>query len=187
VVPKRTKNGNEWRQSQIVEIIAGFGFEARDFKIRERPCDMVFLGNRPYPVSSKKGDSLAWGPTIGRRLPRMGVQLERTCDCYPWLKGVDEAMVNMYGFVPILADIARHSLSINPAKMAKDAEVDHWRVMGSDAHYWENAHTDLMMEEVYGVTPAWRKDFVRKLKWVRKLPCLISDVLLEDIIEMDTS
>lgn len=94
-------------EKKVGDMVARFGFEARDMKVHFSPEKMVFLANRVYPVIDKNGNQdIAWGPTM-RKLHKMGISESLQPNPISWLTQVTIATLITSDFVPYIGDIAR--------------------------------------------------------------------------------
>lgn len=114
VVPK-TFRGRELTQSLWEELmpkyIAKFGFLA---KVEPNPtfAEMVFLGNRAYPVMRGTERQWLWGPTIGRRMVKHHHLYQCDLDPTAVLHGIVDMEAVCYPHVPLLHDSAVSALRI---------------------------------------------------------------------------
>lgn len=114
VVPK-TFGGRELDQKLWDDLmpiyIAKFGFLA---KVEPNPTfdEMVFLGNRAYPVMQGTRKQWFWGPTIGRRIVKHHHLYQCDLDPTAVLHGIVDMEAVCYPHVPLLHDTALAALRI---------------------------------------------------------------------------
>lgn len=191
LVPELTMTGQRWDIDQVTRQIDRFGFEARDVKVRHRPCECVFLGNRPYPGRARIDNYATvralWGPTIGRRAVRLSYMMnyDRSKDGYAWLRGVCVASEKSFNHVPILNDIVQTLLSINLTKQCTPHSVQQHKLVMTMEESREDPICREMLQHVYGISLTDRERIRYKLGKVSKLPSILIDESLEAAILMD--
>lgn len=100
-------------EQKVGDAVARFGFEARDMKVRREPQHCVFLAQRPYPTVNRKGEKrLLWGPTIGRKLYKMGTSTDKQPNPFMWLQQTSYATILSAPHVPIIRDVANKQLQL---------------------------------------------------------------------------
>lgn len=98
--------------NDVQQYMASLGFEAAGTKYWRTPHHITFLGQRVYPVLERGRPTIAWGPSIGRRLYKFGVSCDVQVNPYKWLKQVMLASEIMAAHVPIIHEIAKKELSL---------------------------------------------------------------------------
>lgn len=188
----------EGMETFVSDVIAEFGFEARDMKTHRDPRRAVFLGNRLYPVLADGVKTNAWGPTIGRRLFKLGTSSDIQPNPMSWLLQISEATLTMASFVPILGTIARSMYSFATSRTMKqtsyfgddkiykekikynqhfispiDLKVDYERIGDYMLHVYELSQQDIeiMQNIIYSI---------------ESYPCVISHPLFDRIVSVDT-
>jgi len=93
-------------QRLVADEVSHYGFETRDMKVWQNVAFATFLGQRLYPVLENGKQTIAWGPTIGRKLYKMGTALDVQPAPLQWLKSNMKAILITSPHVPIISDIA---------------------------------------------------------------------------------
>lgn len=180
-------------EERVSKIIGTFGFEARDMKTHVKANTAVFLGNRLYPVILEDGTStVAWGPTIGRRLFKMGTSADIQLDPLDWLKQTSLATVKMAGFVPFLGTIARRCLQLTDHVEVK--RYNHYDdLLKFRKGFLEENEVKLdfdrigqYMLEVYGIS---QEEYVRleiMFSEIESVPVVVTDVVIDRLVTFDT-
>lgn len=173
----------------VVRNVREFGFIAK-LQTSTRPHDMVFLGNRPYPVAGK----WYWGKTIGRAVYKMGwTLLSGKGDLLAHTTGVHEMHAKCSPHVPIIADIARKVVEVRKGAKKTPVERDpnkpwEWTMAEGVPPY--DDETLLYVAEAYStpsrvVTTAEIRATIAKIGAIRRIPCVVADELLEHMGMVD--
>lgn len=113
----------------LTDSFAKLGLVAPDSKIQIhedfRRC--TFLGCRPWPSVIDGEDVACWGPTIGRRLPKMGFCVDLKISPQLWLRGTSLAYLTTCQHVPIIYDMAMKvfNLTTGPTVIADSLKPTH--------------------------------------------------------------
>jgi len=191
LVPEKTMRNEAWTLQQVVAQVDRYGFEARDVKLRHCPCECVFLGNRPYPalteIDGYTTTRPVWGPTIGRRIVRLSYMLnyERAKDGYAWLRGICTAAKRSYSHVPILNDLVEMMLRINLTKQSTPKLTDPNKLDMCLENCRESPLCAEVLMHVYGISKMDRDSIRRDFDNVTKLPSVVINSKLEEVILMD--
>lgn len=183
---------SEGLEQRVSTLIARFGFEARDMKTHERGGSAVFLGNRVYPTIVNGERNISWGPTIGRRIFKMGTSADRTADPYDWLKQTSLATIKMAGFVPLIGTLARRTL-----ELCEHIQITNTKHYDEKIKYKEMFTTSDIVEldferigdymlEVYSIG---KEELVRLeilLASLESVPAIITDPVLDRMVTFDT-
>lgn len=194
--PRFGIDGATWGEKEVGDIIARFGFEARDMAVRDMPCKCVFLGCRPYPalhppLSPGEGWRLepTWGPTIGRRIVRLGTLLDGAGkDPFAWLRGICKSASMSYPHVPYLNDIIARMDSLNLSRQTtpfQDKRDKHKRMMFLGKCVEARKECEEVIRQVYGLGPMHRCHFKSLLAQITTLPCIVVDPSVESMIAAD--
>lgn len=172
----------------MVKKVREFGFVAK-LQISDRVQDMVFLGNRPYPV----GGQWYWGKTIGRAAYKMGwTLLAGKGDLMAHITGVHEMHQKCSAHVPVIADIANKICELRKGgkrnAVVRDPDKPwEWTLEGVPPYDHE---TLCYVAECYntpsrGVTCADVEDLLEAIRGVRAIPCVVEHWLLEHMVMVD--
>lgn len=190
----------DWFENMDVLVgdnVSLFGFEARDMKVRTDPRKMVFLGNRLYPCLDGYLDrSIAWGPTIGRRVVKLSISTDKQPDDYLWLKQVSEATLSAYPFVPVLSDISKRHLHLLKYKgflkegNSKRFQQDYFKyknhMLADEYLIFDEVRICSYLNEVYGVSLSQYSGFLKDLSMINNPTTVINYDWLERVIDQDT-
>jgi len=129
---------------EVGDMVAKFGFEARDMKVHFSPEKMVFLANRIYPVIDKDGNKdIMWGPTM-RRLHKMGISEQIQPNPMSWLAQVTIASLITSDFVPYIGDIAKKQ-----AQLLEGTKITSYDVITEKLAYKKGfLDTDLRVNDI---------------------------------------
>jgi hypothetical protein len=171
---------------EISRLVGLWGFEAKP-KIRTKFSEVVFLGSRPWPAThhaTEKDrstyDTVIWGPTIGRRIFKLGTMAKQEGHPLAWLAGVALSSMMSYPHVPIIRDICMsilektHRWEVAPTPFLE--EVDHYNPTRSMRFHGEvtpNEYTYQMLNELYGVDLGDLVDLDNQMKSSDFFPMLL--------------
>jgi len=187
--------------NKVADQVARFGFETRDMKVHDDPRNLTFLGCHVYPVKKRVGDewvqSLAFGPTIGRRSFKMGVATDIQSDPLDWLRQTSQATLKVSGFVPIVSDIARRQIQLLDALGVVDSGkavikevVEQMKyknhLMDDSTLIADSDRMDAFMEAVYGLNPVKLRELNAAIQRVPTIPCYITSPILDRLVIQDT-
>lgn len=182
-IPKEYK----CRLAFMPALIGQFGFEAK-MAVKDRLDEVVFLGCRPWRTNL----GLTLGPTLGRRLYKHHWCMKPDAAPHTWLKGVAEAEMRAYPFVPVLSQINSRVL-----EMLQDvAGVEAARLSGSlsrmdiaRAKQSSQAKACLatyeQLERIYGITAFDVALLTQTLSHAYKLPVILTNLKIDRVFEVD--
>lgn len=168
---------------------------AFDCKLEEKHHvrDVVFLGNRPYNLRNPDGSrQWQWGPTLGRRLYKHHWMLDPIGNPYAWLQQVVDMEVQCYSHVPILGTLARRSqqlygdrVTCKKVMLSRLKEAFKWQMQVETQVARPDRETFEDLAIVYGVSAEALISLDRKCAQIPTLPYLLSDPVLDVIMEAD--
>lgn len=189
-------------KTAIAGNVACWGIEAKP-QMENEFRRVVFLGSRPYPCTIKDEESVLWGPTIGRRLYKMGCSVDMQSRPAEWLYSVMDATLRTAAHVPIISNTARAVMKILEERgvALHEYKEENFRGAGEAARkgaifrpfvsfrekvdFAANKYTYFMLEDIYGIgfrDVCW---YDKLLSGVRKLPVLIRDPVIERVFHVD--
>lgn len=120
-------------RERMLANFARYGLSAKFF-MSEHFEDAVYLGHRPLPYDTPDGVKWYWTRTLGRCLYKLGFQSEIKGDPTAYFAGICDMHQQISAHVPVLADITRAWLELNPG--VKCSKVKHdpnkpWLLMAS--------------------------------------------------------
>lgn len=181
----------EGMENRVSEIIQEYGFEARDMKLHFDARRAVFLGNRLYPVIENGVKTISWGPTIGRRMFKMGTATDVQEDPIDWLRQVSEATIIQAGFVPLIGDIARKTFELTKHVNRGSAKVEEMLKYKQQfiTHKTTTCDYDRIadyMEFVYDISVDQFVSMYTTIHSIERVPCIITCPMFDTMVTKDT-
>lgn len=181
----------EGLENRVSEIIQEYGFEARDMKLHFDARRAVFLGNRLYPVIENGVKTISWGPTIGRRMFKMGTATDIQEDPIDWLRQVSEATIIQAGFVPLIGDIARKTFELTKHVNRGSAKVEEMLKYKQQfiTHKTTTCDYDRIadyMEFVYNISVDQFVSMYATIHSIERVPCIITCPMFDTMVTKDT-
>jgi hypothetical protein len=183
--------------ADIARLIGLWGFEAKP-KIKTKFSEVVFLGSRPWPAMHQANredphtyPTIIWGPTIGRRIFKMGTMAAQQGHPLAWLAGVADAAMRSSPHVPILRDLSLSILEktsrwdVHPSVVDEEDHYNPTRSARFGGEIVPNCYTYAMLEEIYGVTYDDLVDLEEQLRSSDFFPMFISSVATHKAISCD--
>lgn len=172
-----------------MNAIEKYEFESIDFT---RTIDKTTLLDICLDTSTWR-EGVSWGPSIGRRVSKLGTSVEVQQDPLSWLKGNNEAALISYPFVPILSDLARRTLEILDhieTNKTLDLLQDFVRYKALSSNLGCIVPSERMgtfLKEVYGLRSIDLEELNMEISKTRSLPAIITIPWLDKIVTEDTS
>lgn len=191
ILPRVKEDGTRWSLDAVQNTIATFGFECHDSFIRRTPASMVFLGCRPYPCLSPDGQEVAgWGPTIGRRIVRMGFCRDPdTTGILEWYAGF-RGMGPYLMHVPIIREIMTKTMALVPTPknlVVAPGDIPWYKAQMFTPYLTSNRkYVDDYMMMVYSWSRHDQKGWEEIVNGIKHVPVVISYEPIEHVIAMDT-
>lgn len=194
-MPPQTESFMSRFRAQVRENVAMFGFEAK-LMTSEHVEDVVYLGNRPYPVNGV----WYWGRTIGRAAYKMGYSMLNKGDLMAHITGVADMHTVCSSHVPVLGDLAARIVHLREGAKRTPAVFDPdtpWRYTLSGGTYAQD--TIEYVARVYStrqnpgsppdvqcvVTSQDVCDLIQAIEGVQRLPCMLDHWLLRRMVHVD--
>lgn len=181
----------EGMEGNVSDIIQHYGFEARDMKVHRDAKHAVFLGNRLYPVLEGGLPTISWGPTIGRRMFKMGTATDIQDDPTDWLRQTSEATIIQAGFVPILGDMARKTFELSrhvyKGNSIKEEKLKYKQPFISNCcTTCDYERIGSYMMEVYSLSVEDLTQMYTLIHSIQHVPCIITCPLFDALVTKDT-
>lgn len=194
---------HEGMEERISQAVSLYGFETHDMKVWDDPRKCTFLGCHLYPTVEFDDDgvpleTISLGPTIGRRLYKMGASCDQQPDPLDWLHQVSEATALVSSFVPFVSDVAIRQMAwLDSKRFSRGNSNQRNHILEEMARY--KVYGDLkpkiacprrkfeFLESVYGLT----REEVVGLEWsisqIPSFPCILNNVTIDRIVAQDTA
>jgi hypothetical protein len=181
--------------NRVSDHIALYGFEARDMKTWVHPKFITFLGQRVYPVLNGKEKTIAWGPSIGRKLFKLGVACDIQDAPLQWLKQNMVAVTRTSPHVPIISDVANKTLELlqhvnHDEFMVQKAIEEKWAykraMLSNDVLKADWSRMSRHLEDIYDFDISKYIKLLGDLDLVKKPTIILNHHWIHRMVELDT-
>jgi len=200
--PKLRMDGSKWDFSDLQAAIALFGFEFSEGSITEDPRDIIFLGQRIWPVKQYEPngeilETVSWAPVLGRYLYKINWRKDTCGDPFAWLKGISDAITSTMAHLQILNDIARrqkqllHHHTQTPYYLTTEYQKEHRykhmyqtrsAVIGPD-----DARAISFLQYHYGIDEAEYRYIQKQINSITSLPTMLNNYFLDAAMAKEAS
>lgn len=169
-------------QDEVIANLKSFGLCVKAESSRSLD-DVTYLGMMPYQIAPQE---YIWGPTIGRRMYKMGWQTELSHPA-SWARGIAQCG-KLLRHVPILYEMSCQIDSLLVGKSITRQQRDGnrpWASYSEEQAPYSMLTKQQLCRRYPGLTVGMIEEDIRRIKSIKRLPVLIRLESLEVILQTD--